>query len=57
MKNINKTYKIGQIIGLNKKEINEVLRKITNRKEQPSFSVGPPCYPGNFYGVVSIKDF
>jgi len=57
MKNINKTYKIGQMVGLNKKEIDEVLINIVNRKEQPSFSIGSPCYGGMLYGIVSIKDF
>ena len=57
MKNKKEKYKIGQMVGLNKKEIKEVLRNITSRKEQPSFSVGSPCYPGSRYGTVSINDF
>jgi hypothetical protein len=45
------------MVGLNKKEIDEVIINIANRKEQPSFSIGNPCYGGMLYGNVSFKDF
>jgi hypothetical protein len=45
------------MVGLNIKEIDEVIINIANRKEQPSFSIGNPCYGGMLYGIVSIKDF
>jgi hypothetical protein len=57
MINKNELYKIGQMVGLNKKEIDKVLKNITNRKEQPSFSVGSPCYHSTRYGTISINDF
>lgn len=57
MKNKKEAYRIGKKVGLNKIEIDEILKNITNRKEQPSFSVGSPCYGGQMYGIVSIKDF
>ena len=54
-----KLYKIGNLTGLNKKEMKEVLRNISNREEQTPLSVGVPCgvYPGGWYGTVSIYDF
>ena len=57
MKNIKNIYNIGQNVGLSKEEIYDILNDITKRKEQPSFSIGPSCYPGSWYATVSIKDF
>ena len=53
----NRIYNIGQNVGLSKEEIYDILNDITNRKEQSSFSIGPPCYGGAYYGTPSIKDF
>jgi hypothetical protein len=50
-------YKIAKGIGLRKKEINSILKKISDTTEDTNFSVGPSCYPGHYYGCLSIKDF
>ena len=48
-------YKLGKKLGLNKMDINIVLVNTNNK--QTSLSLGPPWYPGNRYGVISIKKF
>ncbi len=50
-------YKFAKVLGLSKKEIDVVLNSMSTRNEQPSFSLGPPFYPGGRYGTVSINDF
>ncbi len=52
-----KIYGLGIKLGLNKKDINDIMKDTSMRDEQTSFSLGPPGYPGSFYGTVSINDF
>ena len=33
------------------------LKNSNNIKENSSFSIGPPWYPGSKYGTISVKDF
>ena len=54
---ISKIYKHGNKLGLNKKEINIIINKQEFAQEQTLFSSGPPFYPGNRYGTISIHDF
>jgi hypothetical protein len=48
---------LGIKLGLSKKDINDVMKDTSMGDEQTSFSLGPPGYPGSFYGTVSINDF
>jgi len=50
-------YKLGEKLGLAKKDFDDILKNTDSRKEQSSFSVGPPWYPGTKYGTISINDF
>ncbi|MCK5030528.1 MAG: hypothetical protein KAR64_03590 [Thermoplasmatales archaeon] len=52
-----KIYGLGIKLGLNKKDINDIMKDTSMRDEQTSFSLGPPGYSGSFYGTVSINDF
>lgn len=51
-----KLYKLGEKLGLAKKDFDDILKYTVSRKEQPSFSIGPPWYPGTKYGTISIND-
>jgi len=57
MKKYYEFYKLGNKIGLNKKDIKNVLENPNIKIEQPSLSIGGPDYPGTYYGTISIKDF
>ena len=48
---------LGLKLGLSKKDINYIMKDTSMGDEQTSFSLGPPGYPGSFYGTVSINDF
>ena len=50
-------YKLGEKLGLSKKDFDDILKNSNNRKEQLSFQIGPPWYPGTKYGTISINDF
>jgi len=50
-------YSIGQNLGLNEKDINTVLKEVSEVKEDQNFVMGSPTYAGLNYGTVSIKDF
>ena len=52
-----KIYGLGIKLGLSKKDINDIMKDTSMGDEQTSFSLGPPGYPGSFYGTVSINDF
>jgi len=52
-----KLYDIGEKIGLNKKEMNNLLNDHPQRIEQSSLLLGPKPYWATFYGTISIKDF
>ncbi len=52
-----KIYYVGQKIGLNKKDINNILNNAQSINEQTSLATGPPDYLCTFYGTISIKDF
>jgi len=52
-----KIYGLGFNLGLNKKEINAILSESLIKDEHASFSLGPPKYPGSFYGTFSINEF
>ena len=49
--------KLGNKLGLSKKDINNILENRNTRTEQPSLSIGGPDYPGTYYGTISINDF
>ncbi len=51
-----KLYEHGQMMGLNKKDINNILDNIIPKNEQLSFVAGPTPYLSSFYGTISIKD-
>jgi hypothetical protein len=51
-----KIYDVGQKIGLNKKDINNMLNNTQSINEQTSLAAGPPAYPCTLYGTISIKD-
>ena len=51
-----KMYDLGIRLGVNKKDIDDILNGISTRDEQSYLSLGPN-YPGGFYGTVSINDF
>lgn len=57
MKETSKVYSLGKRAGLNKGEIDAVLKEMVNKKEQTNFSAGYACYPGGYYGSISVKDF
>ena len=48
---------LGKKLGLDKKDIGQLLNDIPLRNEQPSFALGPDHYPCSYYGTISIKDF
>ena len=50
-------YKLGKMLGLNTREINNVLRYSANKIDQASLEAGPNQYYCSFYGTISIKDF
>ena len=50
----NNLFRIGRMLDIRKEDI---LNFNNNRKEQPSFSIGPAWYPGAKYGTISINDF
>ena len=52
-----KIYNIAKNLGLNQRDIDSVLRKVSNVKEEHYFVMGSPTYAGLNYGTVSIKDF
>jgi hypothetical protein len=50
-------YELGDNLGLNRTDIDNVLRDISNIKEEQSFVMSYPTYAGLNYGTISIKDF
>lgn len=50
-------YEIGKPLGLNKRDISEILNRSSSVIEQSSLGAGPTIYPGDFYGTISIYDF
>ena len=51
-------YDIGDLVKLNKEDIDNILNKVLSKDKQISLSLGPPEYSGGgFYGSVSIYDF
>ena len=54
----NKTfYKTGKMLGLNTRDINDMLAYSVEKTEYTHLEAGPPMYPCSFYGTISIKDF
>jgi len=53
----NEIYDLGIKLGLNKKDIKEILKNTQMQNENLSLSLGGPGYPGAFYGTISIRDF
>ena len=51
-----KIEELGQMLELNNKDIKQLLKGASSRYEQTSYSMGPPGYPGAFYGTISIYD-
>ena len=52
-----KLLELGKKLGLNKENMDTILKDILPRNEHLSFSLGPPLYSGGYYGTVSINDF
>ena len=52
-----KIYELGNKLGLNKDDLDFVLKDFNAVSGQVSLSIGPPWYPGGRYGTISIKDF
>jgi hypothetical protein len=50
-------YKIGNKLGLLKKDVKDILNSNGNGRERAYFSMGPSWYPGTKYGTISIKEF
>ena len=50
-------YDLGESLGLEQTDIDQVLREINEVNENHEFVVGSPTYAGLNYGTVSIKDF
>lgn len=56
-KNIDtKLYEYGQMMGLNKNEINNIIDNIIPNSEQLTYVAGPTPYLSSFYGTISILD-
>ena len=51
-----KLYEYGQMMGLNKNEINNIIDNIIPKSEQLSYIAGPQPYLSSFYGTISILD-
>ena len=57
-KTYSKAYEVGKKIGLNEKDVDDILININASNDQSSIQVGPPDpYIGGFYGTMSFKDF
>lgn len=55
---VSNLYELGNMVKLNKGDIDSILENVSSRNEQISISLGPPQYPGGgFYGSISIYDF
>jgi hypothetical protein len=50
-------YYLGIPLGLNYKDVYEILNHSIPEDEQSSISAGPSIYCGTWYGTVSIYDF
>jgi hypothetical protein len=48
---------LGRQLGLTTEQIRSIMEDILYDTEPVSLSLGPPHYPGAFYGTVSINDF
>ena len=53
----NRIYELGSPLGLNKKDIDNIIKHKPDKNEQVSLNVGPDPYYGTWYGTISIKDF
>lgn len=49
--------KLGKQLDLPTKQIQNILNNAQPVTEYVSFSLGPPHYPGAFYGSISSNDF
>ena len=52
-----KLIELGGLLGLDNKEIVEILSQTPKRNEHPSLTAGPNIYGGAWYGTISIYDF
>ena len=53
-----KFIQLGKKLGLNKKDLEGMLKTVPMRDEQLLLSIGPPGYGGGgYYGTISINDF
>ena len=50
-------YGLGENLGLDRTEIDNILRDVNDIKEEHEFVMGSSTYAGLNYGTVSIKDF
>lgn len=48
---------LGKQLGLSTEQIHSVMDNGPHSTESVSLSLGPPHYPGSFYGTVSLNDF
>ena len=56
MNTTKKLYEYGQMMGLNKNEISNMIDNIVPNSEPLSYEAGPPPYLSSFYGTTSILD-
>ena len=58
MKKYYEFYQLGNILGLTKEDIIEIIKNPIAGKEKPILTSGGPLYPGGaFYGTISINEF
>ncbi len=48
---------LGRQLGLTSEQIHSIMDNTPHSTEPVSLSLGPPHYPGSFYGTVSLNDF
>jgi hypothetical protein len=57
MKSRSRIEELGKQLELPTELIQNILNNTQYSTEHLSFSLGPPDYPGGFYGTISISDF
>jgi DNA-binding transcriptional MerR regulator len=48
---------LGRQLGVTAEQIHSIMDDTLHDTEPVSLSLGPPHYPGSFYGTVSLNDF
>ena len=53
-----KLLSLGKMVGINKRDIDEIINSLSLKNKPISLSLGPSPYEGGgYYGTVSIRDF